>query len=49
YKTWEDCSAQVHRFSGCKHKSFKSYEDTVNAWTQHKVGCNYKIVVCCNI
>ncbi|XP_058106357.1 uncharacterized protein LOC131249569 [Magnolia sinica] len=36
YETWEECKAQVHGFSECKHKSFAAYEDAMLAWNQHK-------------
>ncbi|XP_058088193.1 uncharacterized protein LOC131235095 [Magnolia sinica] len=36
YDTWEDCKRQVHQVSGCKHKSFRRYEDAMNAWNHHK-------------
>lgn len=27
FNTWEECKEQVHKFSGCKFKSFSSYEE----------------------
>ncbi|XP_058114315.1 uncharacterized protein LOC131257527 [Magnolia sinica] len=36
YATWDDCNAQVYGLSGCKHKSFPTFEDATNAWNQYQ-------------
>ncbi|XP_058099716.1 uncharacterized protein LOC131244072 [Magnolia sinica] len=36
YTTWDVCNAQVNGFSGCRYKSFKSFEDATKAWNEYQ-------------